>query len=287
MGKRLPSFNIPAIIALRDRLVNEVFIERYNETPDGVQLDWLVRDLASRLPKTIVRDAIFETARQLVGVELKPEICFNFSWYIAGNLPLLKSGRPVGPWRVQVADEWAPLQAVQATVERNRFGEIGTSVRFRVLAGTATSLIVTKFIGRRFGVALARRIGFSASYEKYPFSDAKQLIGLRFLGELSAAKSTLAEPRFEQIACPASMIDYNRGLLKLRLHHEPCPKGYIHPCHRCVVGYRDCPAGTHRMSYEKRFCEGCGTDAYFDPDSSSPLCVTCDERARLRTQKHD
>jgi hypothetical protein len=279
---RLPSFNISAITDLRSRLIERVFLQRYHETVEGVQLDYLVNDLSQLLPKPMRRDAIFETARQLLGIELTPEVCFNFSWMLAGNVPTLKAGRAVMAWHGQVSDEWVPLQATRCELQRHpRTNDLGDLLTLRILAGSPTGMVTTRFLSRRFATALGRRIGFSASYEKYPFSEAKQLVGLRFLGEIMAAKSH-KEPRFENIKCPASLIDYNREVLKIRLHHVPCERGYTHPCHRCVIGYRDCPAGTHRETYVKQFCTKCGEENYFDPDAKSEHCIKCSDTAKLK-----
>lgn len=287
---RLPSFNITAITELRNRLIERVFIERYNETVEGVQLDFLVNHLSQVLPGSLRRDAIFETARQLLGIELTPEVCHKFCWMLAGNMPVLKSGRAVVAWHGQVSDEWVPLQATRCEFGRHpKHNALGDMLTLRILAGSPTGMTTTRFLSRRFAVALARRLGFSAHYEKYPFSEAKQLVGLRFLGEITPLKST-TEPRFDRIECPQSLVDYNRELLKLRLHHIPCPRNYLHPCHRCVVGYRDCPAGTHRLTYVKQICPKCGEETYFDPDSRPKTeapwhCIKCTDTATLKNKQ--
>lgn len=271
---RLPSFNIAAINALRDRIVERVFLPRYHESPQGSQFEWLVDDLCAALPPNIKRDVVYETARQLLDVELKPPLCLEFAWRVAGNLARLKEGKVVKPWASQEIDEWVPLQIVRVTPGRNQYDEIGHFATMRVLAGSPCPKVIHRFFGRRFSNAMARRLGFSRRNGQYPFADTAQFVNLRFLGKIEVDKCR-DEPKYGAVECPQSMIDYNREILRVRLHIIECPNGWVHPCHRCVIGYQTCPAGTHRQDYVKAFCHGCSTDAYFDPDSKSEHCVQC------------
>lgn len=279
--ERLPSFNIAAINTLRDRIVERVFIPRYNESPQGSQFEYLVDDLCAALPPGIKRDTVFETCRQLLDIELKPQLSLEFAWRLAGNVNALKAGKPVRPWASQVEDEWVPLQIVRVELGRNQYDELGHFVAIRVLAGSPCPKIIRRFFSRKFSNAMARRLGFSRRQGHYPFNDTLQFVNLRFLGKIEVDKCR-DEPKYGAVQCPQSMVDFNRDLLKLRLHITPCPRGYIHPCHQCVIGYATCPAGTHRLDYVKDFCHGCSTDAFFDPDSKSDRCVQCSVKANLK-----
>jgi hypothetical protein len=279
---RLPSFNVTSIITLRDKLMDRVFYPRYATTPLDADLGELVIELMHNLPGGIKQDTLFETARQLVGVPLTPEVCLEVAWLLAGNLPALRAGRVVTPWRSQPEDEWVPLQITAARPHRNKYNQIGLLFEFLVLAGRPSSLRIIRFWSRQAAQAIGRKLGFTPTWGKYPMTEGEQLVGLRLLGLIDAERSQQA-PKFGEIGCPPSALQYNRDLLKLRFHYEPCPEGWTHPCHRCAVGYEECQAATHRKTYTQGFCDGCGeAEAYFDPDRDTKLCVLCVTRNALR-----
>jgi hypothetical protein len=279
---QLPRLNVAGILSLRDKLMERVFYGRYNTTPRNVDLDALVKALQKQLPRGVQYDTLFETARQLLGVELTPEICLEFSWLLAGNLPRLRRGDVITPWTHQPEDEWVPLHVTAARPHRNRYGQVGWLYEFLVLGGRPSSCRIVRFWSRTAGQVIGRRLGFTPVWGQYAMTEGEQLVGLRLWGLIAAARSP-QEPKFGEIACPAATLQYNRKLLKLRFHYTPCPEGWTHPCHRCVIGYAECAAGTHRKTYTQGFCEGCGQDdAYFDPDRDSRHCVQCLTREALR-----
>ncbi len=278
---RAPSFNIPGILGLRNRLLDEVCAAHFNCSLEGAELEAFVSRLRRILPGGISRDVLFESARQLAGIELTPNRALRFCWQLAGNLPRLRAGRAVVEWHNQEQDEWVPLQVIAADIRRNRKDEIGYELRFRVLAGTPCPLVLIRFWSKRFCYLLGRRVGFTAPRQNMPFTDGRQFVNLRLLGRIEAAKSS-PQPTFFEVNCPPSCFDYNRALLRKRMHLEPCPNGWRHPCHRCAVGYLECPAATHEQTYEERFCEGCSKPAAFDPGATTPHCVSCTERENLR-----
>lgn len=280
MTPKIPTFNVTAINALRDRLMERVFVPRIHESPQGEQFNYLVNDLCATLPEGIPRDAIFETARQVLDVELTPAVCLRLAWRIAGNLPTLKAGLPILPWTSQVNDEWVPAQIVKvspAVKMRNNRAERGHEMFIRVQAGTPCCQVTSRFLTRRFSFALARRLGFTKRTGRFPYTDPMQLVNLRFIGEILAEKSA-TKIWLGRIHMTTSIIDSNRELLRLRLHLDPCPNGWTHPCHNCVVGYLTCPAGTHREDFQMAFCRHCGLDAFFDPETSTEICVACARR---------
>lgn len=283
---RVPVFNIPAIVALRKRLVETVFLPRYHESPEGVQFEYLVDDLGLALGNKYNRDAVYETVRALVGIELTPQLCGEFAWRLAGNLPALAAGRPVLPWTGPRGNFWAPLQVMRVIHARDqRSDEFGSQVEFRVLAGDACPNVISRFLRRRYTNALARRIGFSKRNDQhFPYHDVRQLVNLRMVAMIDAAKSQF-DLKFGEIRCPPSMFEHNREILRVRVRLQPCPQNWIHACHRCVVGYVNCIGGTHRLDYEKKFCSHCGMEAYFDPaDINADRCVLCMDKQRTAKQ---
>lgn len=281
MSDKLPRYNLPAIFQMRTRLLERVFLVRFHVALQGEELDTLVSDLRRNLPSGIKRDALFETARQIAGVELTPKLAFRFSWLLAGNIPLLRAGSAVRFWGVQPCDEWVPLQVIRADHLRNRKNELGFQFTFLALAGRAVTLRLEKFWPHRACRLVARNAGFTSRRGPMSYRQGAQLVGLRFLGKIEAARSH-GQPWFFETRCPPSCLQYNRELLKKRFHIVPCPNGWTHDCCRCAVGFEACPAATHRKTYVLQNCPSCGETAPFDPEASSPNCVHCDERNRLR-----
>lgn len=270
----LPVYSIAKVISLRDRLITEVFYPRYQVEMQGVVFDSLVRDLAQQLPKSISFDRVYETARQLLGQTLTVDLCAQFAWTVAGNLDRMRQGLGVTPWVGQTADEWVPAQLVRMDPGVNARHERGVYVKFVILAGTPAGKSTRRFWRQAMCSPLASRAGFTKPWKDMPYQAPEQMVNMRFMLHLIAEKSQ-EEPWFHEVQVSPSMRDWNVDLLKRRYKKIRCPNDWKHPCHKCVIGYRDCPAGTHAFTYEMRFCADCGKSSPFDPESASPSCVIC------------
>lgn len=247
----------------------------------------MAHTLRGILPSGATYDAVFESVRYLAGRRLEPLEAYRLAWRLAGNIPTLRTGRSVLPWAIQQEDEWVPLEATRAVLSKDYRGRPGYDFVFRVLAGSPCPMKIRAFW--RSGVAhyVSRQVGFSAPWGKYPFARATQLVGLRLIGRIEAERSSV-RPEFHEIECPQSMGNWNRiNVLRLRLRvdGERCPRGWPHACHRCALGYDQCPAATHYRTYEKGSCEGCMLpDQLFDPEDPSPHCNSCARRERMRRE---
>lgn len=277
----IPSFSVPRILALRDRLMDAVFYSRFDVTPEGGEIDAIVAELRRQLPADISQDALFETVRQLAGNPLTEGACQRFSWMVAGNLPRLKAGLSVASWSVQQVDEWVPLQIIRATPTRNHKNEFGVDFEYRVLAGSPCPMKIRRFWSRKFCIAFARRIGFTPPYGNMPFTDGAQYVSLRLLGKIEVAKSRNA-PVFFEVRCPSGCLEWNKELLKKRFHIIPCPNGWTHSCANCMIGYETCPAATHARTYIDGPCDRCGKTMPHDPEALSAVCVMCTREENLR-----
>jgi len=277
----LPVYSIPNVISLRDRLITEVFYPRYQVEVQGDVFDSLVRDIAQRLPKSVSYDRVYETTRQLLGQTLTVELCASFAWTVAGNLDRMRAGLGVVPWAGQIADEWVPAQLVRVDHGMNNRHERGVYVKFVILAGTPAGKSTSRFWRQAMCSALSSRAGFSKPWNDMPYQAPEQFVNMRFMLHVVAEKSQ-EEPWFHEVQVTPSMRDWNVDILKRRYKKIACPKGWTHPCHRCVMGYRDCPAGTHAYTYENRFCADCGKTAPFDPESASLSCVICTQHQATR-----
>jgi hypothetical protein len=281
MSERPPKFDVAAIERRRDALYAEVFSGYVGRAISGDDVSAMARRSRRWLPRTS-EAVLFESLRLLAGHTADRPLLFRTAWRLAGNLERLQQGFPSLPWVSQPVDEWVPLQVLTVTPGRNRRGDFGGRVKGVILAGTACPLKPENFWSYPLAKAVARKVGFSRARGRFPFSDILQFVGLRFCVKLLSAKSQ-GEPRFFDIACPGSMVKWNRqNVLTLRLRvGVACPRGYTHPCHRCAVGYRECPAGTHRLNYERGHCPQCNQiDAVFDADLGS-CCIECTHKQLL------
>lgn len=280
MAIKPPTFNLRDIERRRAKLlaVLQGFVGR------PIQLDGLVTEIRRELPPAITYDTVFESVRYAAGMLLTDAEADELSWRLAGNVPSLQSRRPVTPWSAQLYDEWVPLQVLAVLKTRNAKDRIGYDVKSRVLAGSPVTKTTVNFWSGRAARAVASQIGFSPPWGKYPLTDTRDLVGLRFLGYVEAGRSR-DRPAIGDISCPASMIKWNRdNVLKLRFRiGERCPRNYSCRCARCAIGQDQCPAGTHPSTFELGSCSGCGAaSAVFDPADTSSVCVPCSEKRRLR-----
>lgn len=281
---RRPSFNIVEIDRKREIILRRIdsFV---SETLEGSRLDELAHALRGVLPSGATYDAIFESIRYLAGYRLEPLEAYRLAWRFAGNVPTLRVGKAVMPWSVQQQDEWVPLEVTRAILTKDYRGRPGYDFVFRVLAGSPCPLKIRMFWRAAATRFVSRQVGFSAPWGKYPFTRATQIVGLRLLGKIEAVLSK-GRPAFHEIACPQSMINWNRSnVLKLRLRVDgaQCPNRWAHPCHRCAVGYDRCSVATHYRTYQKGFCSGCNqADRLFDSEDPSSHCIDCARKQRMR-----
>ena len=284
MGNDLPVFNLTKVFRCRDLLLTRCIPARIGQRLEGEALHSLVAALRANLPNGISRDAVYESVRYLAGQILEPQASMELCWRLAGNVDRLKAGLSVCPWTMQVASEWVPLQILRCQPGRNRRNKLGYNFSFRVLAGTPCPLKITAFWSRELCGMLATRLGFSRWRDgRYPYRGATELVGLRLLGEVTPAKSAQS-PGFYEVAVPGSLKKWNvENVLQVRCRVKPCPRGYLGACSACVVGYKECPAATHKENYVSRFCVMCGTEnAWFDPESTMERCINCHHKELTR-----
>lgn len=285
MSEDLPVFNLGNVERLRDRLVTSVFADWYGRTPVGGDLPELVRAVRAALPNGIAYDAVFESMRYVAGQQLTPLACLELAWRLAGNIPRLREGRPAPPWASQPEDEWVPVSVCRCLPRRNHRHKLGYHYTFRVLAGTPCPMVIYNFWAETAVRVVSRAIGFTPPWGKYPLQRGPQFVGLRMLVKIEAQRS-MHTPTFFEVRCPQSLFRWNRqNVLKLRFRDGmTCPRGWTHACHQCVIGYRECPAGTHRENYTRGFCDKCGQHGFFDPDRRTDHCIQCDDKERRKRQ---
>lgn len=282
MTTAIPKFNLTRIRTVRQRIYSRVFVGRLNEIMHGQMLLAAVRDLQRAIPAAN-RDAVAETLRVYVGEVLTEELCVQLCWRIAGNIDKLKRGLPVRPWAGQAVSEWMPLQLTRIRAVR-RFGDVTNECTFKVLAGSACPMQLTRFMSRGALKYIASKVGFSRLSGAYPYRHVEDLTGLRLLGQFTAADIRDNQPSFREIACPTSMAKWNRDhYISVRTRKLPCPSKFNHTCAKCAYGTDRCAYAVHPVTYMLGHCLECSNQsAVFDPSDAGSLCVECAAKHRLR-----
>ena len=280
----IPTFRLRDVLRKRDSLLECVFNPLVGRSVDP---DTLTASLLSHLPVDIPYDTLFESVRYLSGQRLTWAPSAQLAWRLAGNISQLKNGVPVHPWTVQRADEWVPLQVLRATKTRDRRNNFVFNMLFRVMAGTSCPMKINGVWSTRAARAIASQLGFSRPWGSYPYRSPYDLVGLRLMGMIEAARSRTA-PEFHEIYCSDSFRKWNRdNVLKLRLRvGRKCPNNFTFACRQCAYGYDVCAAATHPKTYQTGDCHKCGNSAaLFDPEDNSAVCMGCTEKLRLQPRE--
>lgn len=235
-----------------------------------------------KLPPGTPDDLIEQSLYYLLGRTLTDDELFSLAWRLAGNLRSFRQLRPVVPWTYQHEFEWVPVQVLRGDpylTRRSR--KAGTIFQFQILAGSPCPLTTSQFWSRAMCRMIARRIGFTPTWRKYPFRNPLQLVNLQLYVQLDPERSKEDEPRFFHVheEQPSSVINWNRQVMRMRRREAgffDCPEN--HPaslaCHQCHVGLDQCAAAVHDQTFEWSHCRNCRRLAWHDPDHPR-ICVSC------------
>lgn len=274
------------MLKLKNKIQNNWEISKFLGPPlDAGDIANLVDVVQGLLPSGISRMSLLGSTTYLGNCPFTENELRDYAWRLAGNLSLLRAGKPVVPWVRQVEEEWMPMQIVSCQLKRDRGDRVGAEYTFRVLAGTAVGALVKKFWSRKFCSYAARNIGFTSQNKKFPFRDVSELVGLRLYGLFTPELSS-ESPRFDTIQASSAFLTYNRELIKKRFRVDfQCPKGYQFNCHQCPIGYDKCSLGTHAQTYERHECQFCNLTAWFDMKKNSDMCIECYNKRMLKQDR--
>lgn len=273
---KVPTFNLKRIFNLRTSIYDAIRqdligIELYNHD---------VKNLADRLlrviPGPISQLTMFESVRGLERQILTDEQIRRLAWLWAANCNRLQAGVPVTAWQTPGIEEWVPVQVMR--VEPYRASKAGAGrvlFTFRILGGTAASLEIQKPFKASSLPVIAREIGFTRRFRRYPYQTYFHFVGLRFLVKLDPAKATDTAPSFFHVHGSPNLTAFNRKILAVRLRRKPCPRKYNSPCKTCAVGYVNCEYATHKFDFVSITCSGCKQLGWSDPERSTTLCLRC------------
>ena len=280
---KLHVYSIREVLKLKRAIENDVQALSLLGAPmESEDFEALTRSIHDVLPPRITRRVVRDSLVHLAGEVVTKELLSELGWRLAGNIPRLRLGIPVTPWHRQARDEWVPMQIVDQVPYKNKKGDTGAIMAFRVLAGTPCSMLLERFWTYRLSKYLASKLGFSAAWGKYPFKKITELTGMRLYGLVEAERS-LGKPYFDQVSVPQSTEDYNRKLIKHRLRVGfKCPKKYDHPCYACPIGYDNCRCAVHPRTFVRAVCSVCDKNAWMDPiHLELRLCVDCFVKRQL------
>ncbi len=280
----VPVYSLATIGKVRKHISDAILFPLYGCHLEGDAFEYAVGKVAQYLKvEDRALEALRKTMSVLAGKELSLESAQLLGWRIAGNIEKIRGGDPAMPWIVQRGPEWVPMQITggRRFWQKRQKGpaKFGWTYLCSVLAGSPTGTDIRQWWSTEKVMVVASCLGFSRK-PPYHREDMAELVGLRFYGLLEPKLSDRA-PGFFHIHCPTSFSQYNRGVLKLRRRIDfVCPSGFDHPCHRCFVGAKECPAATHRETYIARPCPGCKREWWFDTDPRflNDHCVHCQPR---------
>ena len=287
---------IKTVFRLRDRIVRDpVMRAKIGSLLSGGVYDDFLRRFCELLPGPPPMSAIELSLRHLASQPLTEDLLKAEAWRLSAAYRSLRGGDVALPWRRQVEETPAICQVLSVTRSR-RFGRHYATLAFRVLTGRAAGMLSESTWSFRALGAFSRSVGFAGRRGELQYEEPEQYVGLRLSVVFDPDASTAAgSPAFRQLLTdeatsklkPASVVKYNKRLLRTRLRKENefrCPQGQpaTVPCHRCQYGVDRCPVAVHPVTYVVRHCETCGKDSWFDPrlGPSATLCLACRDRQR-------
>lgn len=298
----IPPLSITKILALRQKLLDDVFLDMYGVSYTGDEFTSFVHELHTAVP-SVPFSVLYQSVRHLAGVTLTDKELDELAWRLTGNLHYMKKGVVVPPWLYQRKNEWCLVQIIGAEkTVMLMSATVGSEVKVPtkccnfdmiILAGSCSGKRVTKFYRESvlfnskfksvFGFSKYNRVRSRNLYGKntkcYPLKDALEYVKLRFYAyiEQEKCKDGLT---IEQIKSTSTIQNANRQLMEKRTRTEfTCPKGYdtmTRPCYLCELGYDKCSVGCHPFTYTLGFCKTCDLpDRYFDQLRNKEVCIDC------------
>lgn len=288
------SYDLAGIMKLRRKMRESLLTDYVRQSLEGQDFREFVSDMGRYLPSTVEYVHLLKSLEHLAGVEITKDVLDEVCWRMAGNVLLLRE-QAVVPWHKQRAEEWVPVQFIDASRQRSGRKKKGWLFTFQVLAGTPCPVKVQQFWTDRFCGRMAHELGFqwmpsdkSNQVPRAVYQFPTEFLTLRMTICIEPKLCTGEGPGFERTGLPGYLRNWNREQMKYRDRLEEgyeCPKGYPDNlfCYRCPVGYKECRAGTHKNTFTSSYCPDCGNaEASFDPDASDQRCLSCHEREVMR-----
>jgi len=249
---------------------------------DEVRFKTLTGDVFTSLCMSVMRaldlegdaswEAVVQSLNNLYGGVYTDEVCNVLVWRLAAGAEWLKQGCAIEGVFRKVPPHWAPILIEDCQyVPRNQMRDETVKVFMRVLGGRFAGLPFSQKWPYRYHVhVVAKELGFPL----YETSNYRELTRMRMVGLLDT--SNLRYVSVVEVFGSSGAKNYNKKLMKLR---ATCHFGYKWACYQCSLGYtgtKSCSHATHSQGFEQRPCSRCSkTDAWFDPASDYPYCLSC------------
>ena len=263
----VPRINLSELKDCREKLFQALYGYENTEISWQTHID-LVQEWSNILKASTV--SIWGSFQPFVGEVLTDKLAKNLIWRLAGNRPLLRKGHSPMPWSASpIRRHWVLLQAV-ASYPKEVFDRPGSEIKWLAWTGLPAGDHIRRFWSKEYFHFVKDRLGIkTAPYVEY-------VVGSFIYAFIDPAVCRHGKPGFSDIRITGTLKRYNEQLLKARRRDlSPCPRGKNIPCHRCVIGYEDCPISLHPKTLEKKTCELCRQESWIDSDRSSTVCVCC------------
>lgn len=296
--------NADRVLDRREALFNalESFVGKKISGPRFDKFVFAVYDL---LPGKIEYDVLRESLRSSAGLMMTRQLLDQTCWRLAGNIQVLQQFRPVYPWARQKYREMVIAQICDVKLVRGgkKGRELGHSLSFRILTGSASALKTSQWWSLRKAHYMARFKTDHGYGFKFPaphrelvipstFKDTKQYYGMRCILILDPKMSDEDGPGFREISHSASTTAWNADMIKQRqrVAGYECVAGFPQTveCFQCYIGRDRCGAATHSTGYIKKACDKCEKETWFDPsDTFSKFCLSCTRNAVLKNEEEE
>lgn len=267
------AFSYQRLRARRDKLFKTALRPYIDRTLTGSTPRDVCKDILDVLPASVSEGAVFESVRILAGTKLTKSAAAQLAWRLAGNVDKLQDGIPVFPWTQQLSDELVPVQLKDMKPTRKKTTP-GYLFYCQALAGSPCPMLFTQFISMSSCRSIAETLGFSKPWGPYPYRTPLDFVNLLFYAHVEVARSN-KQPGFLKVSVSSSMLRENREKIEIRCRTKPCPQQFTHPCSFCWVGYDNCDAAVHPVTYVARECQTCNTTGWFNPGEASLMCQQC------------
>lgn len=292
-----PSVSVDQVAVLAGKLRGE--LSDFTGAPlEGPHLNSLCKRAAIVLGCSKREETIRAALLGYWGKPLESDDYKRLSYYLAGNIHMIRKGISPRPWDSSSPTEWmlasiVGIRAGRKVMTRDAEPEAVLRLGFRVAVGTLTPGLIVAYWRRRQAPFFSKFLGFRRKdpTEIMLYDDFPQYVGLRVAVLLDPNKyDARRAPTVIRFNATSGLKKYNQNLIRER-SRDPmvtqyrCPFSYAHPCHRCTKGWNECPVAMRARTLYLAPCKHCyKAETLFDDDEmfgSTSFCVACQHKELL------
>jgi hypothetical protein len=225
-------------------------------------------------------EAMLRTMSPFYGMEYDERAHEDLTWRLAAGRSWLEAGIHIEPKFVAAQPYWTSL-IIEDCQYLPRFKDREDRVRvyMRVLGGRFAGHQLIQVWSHKYHTRfVAKEIGFPI-YEPVHYRELTQTWFVGLLDSENPKRAVITE-----IFGSSGAVAHNRKLREGRVNGCPWKHEWMcHQCHRGYEGTDGCIHAAHKHTFVQRACSRCkNTEAWFDPASDMPICVSCLARERRR-----